>query len=286
MAEYHDREHFIPLRCSDLIDLLCADGARHRTRLTAAEHDAFAGSAGSRRAVSTSTTSGHFHRSRTRTPRSTPTPTPRPSPCCPTAERQKRLDTLFADSTGCSSRANFRRLSARGHQAPPRPPSATGASTWTSTSTSSSGSGPVLPRRHDRPAHPAPATRLYRPKRSKFRCSSEWCCSSSGSTSGSGRAPTRGTSSSSCSRTSPRWTSRCCCRAGYAGCRLCQRGKLGASLVGAGRRSSAGRSPTEVSRHRHRQPDVARRAARPGPRLRLQAVGRLPDRRGRPTVCN
>ena len=56
-------------------------------------------------------------------------------------------------------------------------------------------------------------------------------CSSSGRTSGSATTPTRAASSSSCSRTSRRWTSRCSCPAAASACRGSTGCKLGGSIT-------------------------------------------------------
>lgn len=106
MAEYHDREHFIPIRCADLIDLLCAEEG-----LAADEVDAF------RRLCRQFAERfhvdyfRHFQRLKDAYAPFDPDADTKNLRPLPDDERQKRLDTVFAEFDWLLGRANFRRLS-------------------------------------------------------------------------------------------------------------------------------------------------------------------------------
>ena len=119
MAQYLDREHFLPIRKADLIDLLCRS-------LPAEEQDQF-------RRFCTILGSLYHHEYRSRLEALKDDYAPfdpdrdtRQLVTIPDEERAKRLDALFADFDELLQRGNFRRLSRQQIQAATREVSAWG----------------------------------------------------------------------------------------------------------------------------------------------------------------
>ena len=106
MAEYSDREHFIPLRCSELVDLLCAD-----KDVKSAQRDVF------RQFCRLVTATFHFeYHQRLEELKEAYAPfdpdrDTRSLARLDAAERQHRLNDLFSDFGWLLERANFKHLS-------------------------------------------------------------------------------------------------------------------------------------------------------------------------------
>jgi hypothetical protein len=111
MAEFLDREHFIPVRVVDLIDYLCDEqGPLGGQKLSAAERDAFRRFARS--------VSGHVHvgyqaqirRLKDAYAAFDPDADPKPLTPIPEEQRGTELEKLFGTFVDLMARANYRRL--------------------------------------------------------------------------------------------------------------------------------------------------------------------------------
>jgi hypothetical protein len=120
MAEYRDREHFIPLRRTELVNLLCADEG-----LTARER------ASLRQLCDLVSATYHFeYHKRLEELKDAyapfdPDADTRSLATCTTTERQNKLDALFTEFTWLMERANFKHLTRDDVRA-----ALTGASDW------------------------------------------------------------------------------------------------------------------------------------------------------------